>query len=224
MLCYRLIHYEDELTEIETGLKNRDNELCKPLLQFFYGTEALKEIISTLEIFVKNRRARKKASLEAALYPIIKKYVFKEVGLNSEQNTFKDVKAKKKIVNILFQDIWEDIIGKDRFKAAIDGSYDADKKKYAYETIEYGILYQTTLPKFIRDKFTADKKTENRGCVLLFNIEELEKFEDLYGDIQLNEDNVKIEVKEYVTDKKGVYNDGNDGFLGAFENISKKIQ
>jgi hypothetical protein len=222
MLCYRLIHYQDELTEIETGLKNRDNELCKPLLQFFYGTEALKEIISTLEIFVKNRRARKKASLEAALYPIIKKYVFKHVGLDSEQNTFKDVKAKKKIVNILFQDIWDDIIGKDRFKAAIDGSYDADKKKYAYETIEYGILYQTTLPKFIRDKFTADKKTENRGCVLLFNIEELEKFEDLYGDIQLNEDNVKIEVKEYVTDKKGVYNDGNDGFLGAFENISEK--
>ena len=42
MLCYRLIHYEDELTEIETGLKNRDNELCKPLLQFFYGNRSIK--------------------------------------------------------------------------------------------------------------------------------------------------------------------------------------
>ena len=96
MLCYRLIHYQDELTEIETGLKNRDNELCKPLLQFFYGTEALEEINSTLEIFVKKRRSRKKASLEAALYPIIKKFVFKEAGLDYEQNTFADVKAKKK--------------------------------------------------------------------------------------------------------------------------------
>ena len=44
MFCYRLIHYKDELPEIETGLKNRDEELCKPLLQLFYGTEALKEI------------------------------------------------------------------------------------------------------------------------------------------------------------------------------------
>jgi hypothetical protein len=35
MLCYLLIHYKDLLPEIETGLKNRDEELCKPLLQLF---------------------------------------------------------------------------------------------------------------------------------------------------------------------------------------------
>ena len=96
MLCYRLVHYKDQLAEIETGLKNRDNELCKPLLQFFYGTKALEEIKETLEIFVKQRRTRKENSLEAALYPIIKKFVFSEVGLDSLQNTYSELKAKKK--------------------------------------------------------------------------------------------------------------------------------
>jgi hypothetical protein len=50
MLCYRLVHYKDLLSNIETGLKNRDEGLCKPLLQLFYGTDSLKnDIIPTLE-------------------------------------------------------------------------------------------------------------------------------------------------------------------------------
>ena len=36
----------------------------------------------------------------------------------------------------------------------------------------------------------------NYGIALIFDIEKLERFEDLYSDIHLNEDNVKIEVKE----------------------------
>ena len=75
MFCYRLVHYKDLLPEIETGLKNRDNELCKPLLQLFYGTEALPEIIKTLKVFLKQRRERKSNSLEAALFPIIKENI-----------------------------------------------------------------------------------------------------------------------------------------------------
>ncbi|HET7642234.1 MAG TPA: hypothetical protein VFK40_01895 [Nitrososphaeraceae archaeon] len=45
MLCYRLVHYKDLLPNMQTGLKNRDEELCKPLLQLFYGTESLKNDI-----------------------------------------------------------------------------------------------------------------------------------------------------------------------------------
>jgi len=169
MLCYRLVHYKDQLVEIETGLKNRDNELCKPLLQFFYGTEALKEIIPTLETFVKKRRARKKNSLEAALYPIIKKYVFKEVGLDSEQNTFTELKAKKKLIKVPFFYIWDYI--KD---GAIDGHYNENKNRYAYETKEYGDLYLNSLPSTISDKFAAEEKNQNYGSALLFDIDKLE--------------------------------------------------
>jgi hypothetical protein len=217
MLCYRLVHYHDQLTEIETGLKNRDNELCKGLLQFLYGTEALQEVKETLEVFVKRRRSRKKASLEAALYPIIKKYVFKEVGLDSGQNTFGDVKAKKKLIKVAFTHIWEYIIN-----GGIDGHYDEKKSRYGYETKEYGTLYLNSLPKTIRDKFTAEIKTQNYGSSLLFDIDELERFEDQYGDIQLNEDNVIIEVKEYVSEEKGDDYDDFGDFLGVRGDILDK--
>jgi hypothetical protein len=168
MLCYRLIHYKDLLPEIETRLENRDQELCKPLLQLFYGTETLKEIIPALEEFVKQRRTRKASSLEATLYPIIKKFVFKEVGLDSEQDTFEDLKKKeKKLVKIPFIYIW-DYIKED----GIDGHYD-EKKKYQYETIEHGTLYLNSLSTTIREKFTATKKSEDYGIALIFDVEKL---------------------------------------------------
>ena len=95
MFCYRLIHYKDLLPEIETGLKNRDNELCHPLLQLFYGTNALKEIVETLEIFVKQRMERRGNSLEAALYPIIKEHVFSAEGLEHHKNTYSELKQRR---------------------------------------------------------------------------------------------------------------------------------
>ena len=219
MLCYRLVHYKDQLVEIETGLKNRDNELCKPLLQFFYGTKALEEIKETLEIFVKKRRSRKKNSLEATLYPIIKKFVFKEVGLDSSTNTYSELKQKKSLIKVPFTYIWEYIK-----EGGIDGHYDEKKSKYGYETIEYGTLYQNSLPGFISDKFTAEVKKQNYGSSLIFDIDKLERFEDLYSDSQLNEGNVKIEVKEYVTEEKGYDYDDYDDFLGAYgEMLEKKF-
>jgi hypothetical protein len=53
MLCYRLVHYEDELSNIKISLINRDEELSYPLLQLFYGTDAFEEIKTALEILHK---------------------------------------------------------------------------------------------------------------------------------------------------------------------------
>jgi hypothetical protein len=220
MLCYRLIHYKDLLPEIETGLKNRDNELCKPLLQLFYGTKALQEIIPTMEQFIKKRRARKGNSLEAAIYPIIKKNVFSEAGLDSSKNTYSELKEKKTSVKVPFINIWKDIIGKDRFKAEIEGEYNENKSKYAYETMDYGTLYLNSFPTTIRNQFTADIKKESYGKALIFDIEKLERFEDLYSNSQLIEDNVKIEVK-LASAKYDDYDDYDD-FIGAYTNISEK--
>ncbi|MGH9982060.1 MAG: hypothetical protein ACRD6U_10965 [Nitrososphaeraceae archaeon] len=221
MLCYRLIHYKDLLPDIETGLKNRDEELSKPLLQLFYGNESLKnDIIPTLEEFVKQRRTRKANSLEAALYPIIKKFVFSEVGLDSLQNTttYSELKAKKKIIKVGFWRIWDYIK-----EGGIDGHYD-EKKKYQYETIDHGNLYLNSLPTIIRDKFTATRKIEDYGVALIFDVDKLEKFEDRYSNIYLKGENVKIEVKlktETDDDETGDSGDFGD-FLGVRSNILEK--
>jgi hypothetical protein len=216
MLCYRLIHYKDLLPEIETGLKNRDNELCKPLLQLFYNTKALnKEIIPTLEIFVKQRRTRKGNSLDAALYPIIKNHVFAAEGLNSETNTYSELKEKKKSVKVAFSYIWNSIK-----EGEIEGDYDEKKSKYEYVTVDHGPLYINSLPKIISDKFTAQVKKESYGRALIFDVEKLERFEDLYSDSHLNEDKVKIEVKLISTKSDDC--DDYDDFLGVRTNFSEK--
>jgi hypothetical protein len=227
MLCYRLVHYQDLLPNIETGLKNRDEELCKPLLQLFYGTESLNnDIIPTLEIFVKQRRARKSSNLEAILYPIMKKFVFAEEGLDSSGDTYENLKKKKTSIKIPFWKIWSYI--KD---GGIDGHYDEKKNRYAYESMDHGTLYLNSLPTIIRDKFTATKKSENYGVALIFDIEKLEKFDDRYSDSYLKEENVKIEVKLKIEDeeddKSGDYGDYCDfgDFLSArSNNISDKNQ
>jgi hypothetical protein len=217
MICYRLIHYKDlSLPEIETGLKNRDNELCRPLLQLFYGTEALKEIIKSLEKFVKQRRTRKGNSIDAALYPIIKKHVFAAEGLNSETNTYSELKEKNKSVKVAFSYIWNSIKGDE-----IEGHYDEKKNKYEYVTVEFGSLYLNSLPKTISDKFAAQVKKESYGSALIFDVEKLERFEDLYSDSHLNEDNVKIKVKPAPADKNDDY-DNSDDFLGVRTNFSEK--
>ncbi|MGE0242602.1 MAG: hypothetical protein AB7F53_01760 [Nitrososphaeraceae archaeon] len=218
MLCYRLIHYKDLLPEIETGLKNRDGELCKPLLQLFFGTNVLDEIIETLEIFVKQRHTRRLNSLEAVLYPIIKKFVFSEAGLDHLVNPYSELKEKKRTVKVPFWRIWDYI--KD---GGIEGKYDPNRT-YQYETIDHSTLYLNSLPKFIRDKFTATTKKEDYGNALIFDVEKLERFEDLYNVSQLKEDNdnkIKVKLKTETTEDDDETGDSGDfgDFLGAFSNI-----
>lgn len=55
-------------------------------------------------------------------------------------------------VKVGFWKIWDYII-----QGGINGQYD-EKKKYQYETIDYGTLYLNSLPTIIREKFTATKK------------------------------------------------------------------
>ena len=196
MLCYRLVHYKDLLPDIETGLKNRDEELCKPLLQLFYGTKVLEtEIIPTLEIFLKQRRDRKSNSIEAAIFPIIKLLL---IDLD-KVNQLDQVRTKE----LKYSDIWAKIIS-----GAIKGNYDA-KKPNQYETDDYSILYNNSLSTFISDKFGAKLDKKRDGSVLTFDIEKLQLFENIYGDNI--EKNVKIKVslkseqeeREEGTDKEG---------------------
>ena len=68
LLIYRLIHYDDPPIDIETGLKRRNRELVKPLLQLFHSVEpqVRNEIISTLEYFLKAKQGKKENTLEAS--------------------------------------------------------------------------------------------------------------------------------------------------------------
>jgi hypothetical protein len=79
LLVYKLLHFNDPLPEVDVGLEGRDKELCKPLLQLFFGLGASKEMLNeiekTLKHFLDIKNNRKAHSHEALIYPIISNIV-----------------------------------------------------------------------------------------------------------------------------------------------------
>ena len=59
------------IEDIETGLKGRDKELCKPLLQLFYGCKSQKRIERALEILLDEKKDRKANSLERDMLEVV---------------------------------------------------------------------------------------------------------------------------------------------------------
>jgi hypothetical protein len=161
ILCYRLVIYRNALPNIETGLKNRYNELCKPLLQFFCGTNAVKEITQTLQLFIDQRKDRIENSIEVIVYPIIERAV-SEIG------------------NIISaRAIWELITG------SLEGYFDTDRdgnktKPILFHSEDHGDLYMKTMTSMICDKFGAKLKHGNKGNILVFDREYLVKIGKAY--------------------------------------------
>jgi len=150
MLCYRLVNYRNSLPNIETGLKNRYNELCKPLLQFFCGTNAFKEITETLQVFIAQRKDRIENSIEVIVYPIIEDAVSEFGNIISTRT------------------IWELITN------SMEGFFDTDRdgnktKPTLFHSEDHGDLYMKTMTNMICDKFGAKLKHGNSGNNLVFD-------------------------------------------------------
>lgn len=207
MLCYRLIHYEDELPQIKIDVINRDEELSYPLLQLFYGTEAFEEIKTALEFFLKQRRERRQRSLEAALYPIIKDLVIINTDLTSD------------LVNIPYSKIWEKITTGEIIK----GNKNSDIQ---YETHEYGPLYHNTLSKLTGDKFSANLRHKEEGSILTFDRPKFESYDEVYNhqaDGSENEVKIKVELANPEgTEGMTAISDGFDNFKNDIERKEKK--
>jgi len=201
MLCYRLIHYADDLPQIEVNLTNRDLELTHPLLQLFYGTGAFQEIKTALQFFIKQRKERRSRSIQAAIYPILKSF------LGSQNND-----------NIVFGMVWNEIIS-----GGIKGKLNPYNNT-EYQTHEYGPLYMNTLSKFIGDNFSADIIHKKDGSILSFNREKFDSYDDIYNHQSEGPDiEIKIEVK--LVDSSNEEGDGNEGLRaieGAFHSINNE--
>jgi hypothetical protein len=56
MVCYRLIHSRDYIPDIDTGLRNRDNELGGPLLRIFHDTKTFGKIKDAMQKYLAQRK------------------------------------------------------------------------------------------------------------------------------------------------------------------------
>lgn len=193
LLIYRLLHFKDAVANVDTGLKRRNRELVKPLLQLFCKSnlQIQKEISSTLQGFLKDKQRRKENTIEAALYPII-------TNLVSQHGT--ELPAK---------DIWNAIVEGN----VMDGYYD-EKRPNEYQTEDYGIIHSNSITNIICDKLGARKKHKEAGSVLIFDTDKLIRIGrsyDIETKIQL-----KLEDPTHAPDGP----DGSDGSDGSDKSLT----
>jgi hypothetical protein len=183
MLIYRLIHFNAPVQDIETGLKRRNRELCKPILQLFCNSskEIRMEIKSMLEYFLAIKKHRKENTVEVALYPIIANLV-SEYGM--------EIPASY---------IWNAIIAGD-----VTGYYD-ERKPNEYQTADYGNIYRNTVTNIICDKFAAQRRHKDKGNVLIFDIDKLQRLGKSYE----LEANIQLKLP---TEEKAERSEGSEGF------------
>ncbi len=72
LFCFRLLHSNDTIFDVDLNVKNRSAELTKPLIRLFQNSPiALERIIDSLSKFMIERNEVKKNSFESKLYDAI---------------------------------------------------------------------------------------------------------------------------------------------------------
>jgi hypothetical protein len=158
LFVYRLVHFNDEIIDIEVGIEGRDKELCKPLLQIFYNSKSQHKIEKIFEILLDEKNDRKANSLERdVLEVIVSLFKIYYDGI------------------VPFIEIWF------QFKDKTNGSIN-EFKQHEMETEVYGTVYKTTLARMLRDKFGAkDPRTRNSNTrALEFDIEKIKNYLENY--------------------------------------------
>lgn len=68
LLCYRLLHFNDRLLDIELNIRNRERQLFKPVLRVFQRTEALGELLPAVSRCLRERREDHHNSFYSFIY------------------------------------------------------------------------------------------------------------------------------------------------------------
>lgn len=208
MLCYRLIHYDDQLPELRISVINRDKELSYPLLQLFYNTNAFEEVKAAVEFFLGQRRKRRSRSIFAALYPIVRDLIYADADIQ---------KQRPALVSVPYSLIWNHIIN-----GGIKGTLN-QYKPIEYETEEYGPLYQNSLSKQISDNFSGDLGHTEGGSIITFLTEKFDAFDAIYNHKEEVDKDLKITVEEAGPDPDD--SDGSDDSSDTFDDsIHEEIE
>jgi hypothetical protein len=201
LLLYRMLHCYDSFSDIETGLKGRDNELCKPLLPFFCKSQCLPEIQQMLQRFIDEKRQAKRNSKQAILYPV----VMSAITLYGNQVTVGQ--------------IWE------RLQTDIDGRL-VDGREDAYQIEGIGIIYRNTLSKFLKDKFGAKTSpSHNDSRRLLFELPKLQAMARSYEEqpkikVTMKDDRQESGSQQEAAAPVEIKVDSSDGSDGFWEQAS----
>jgi hypothetical protein len=161
MFCWRLIHYEDPILDVNLNVENRSAELTKPLIRLFQNSRiALARILESLTKFMIERNEVKQTSFESKLHDVISLLINerKERIKNSQENeedkalelcTFTNHMIREKCIEIM------------------EGEEMPDKVGIFYSE-EVGSFSQTRITSISKSKFKA-KSAPKRLNVIIKN-------------------------------------------------------
>jgi hypothetical protein len=157
MLVYRLIHFKDEIPDIDMGVEGREKELSKPIIQLFYNKQAQNELEETLQYFLNLRTERKEITLEPTLHRVVTNLV------NRHSN------------ELYVKTIW------DKLRTSIPDGYYDEKKPNEYQTLEYGTIYNNSVSNILEHIFGGRSRHKEAGNLFIFDPEELERVGRAYN-------------------------------------------
>ena len=178
LLIYRLLHYYDEIPNVELNIQNREKQLFKPTFRVFQNSgRALEELKIGISKYLTDYRKRRSNTFHAILYRVV-------TDLIREQKT-------TELKSIM---IWT------RLKDELQGK-NIPNKSMSFECEDFGTVVQGGVTKALREVFGAEKKRHGKSGdrYLKFdlkNLNKLSKIYDLPTEIKVTSVGVKIIDKE----------------------------
>jgi hypothetical protein len=156
LLIFRIINYDKPIPDLELSIKNRDKQLCKPVIRLFQNSDVVNEILDSLTRFVFEKREKKLDSLDSYLFSIVK-----------------DLAKSSNGYQISNDDLWTVI-------CSLPGNT-LQHKPQSYQTDEFGTLSKSLITKTCEDKFCAKKGHDGKQRALKFDKEVLIKLAENYS-------------------------------------------
>jgi hypothetical protein len=158
LLINRLLHCNEPIPDIDITLKNRDKQLCKPLIRLFQGTKAVGEISESLWKLLEEKKNRKAGTIDARVYNVV-------------MNLVKQAKPKQSLLNDdeieltsaeIRDSIKAELKGSDIYTKPKGGDSDTPVKSQSFDTEEYGMISQKLIASILEDRFGGDKVKDVR--------------------------------------------------------------
>jgi hypothetical protein len=177
MFAFRLLHYQDPLPNIELSVKNREKQLCKPLLRLFQNAECQDEIGIALADLIGQKRGLKHDTLEAKILDVVTRIIEENQKTHEQRNVIDNTQvlitkweSNQISSGLLFEQVANEL----------GGTYRRKGEDKSFETEEHGTVSHTQISRICVDKFGAESKRTNSVRYLEFDLEKLDKAKSAY--------------------------------------------
>lgn len=158
LLVNRILHYYDEIPNVELNIKDREKQLFKPTFRVFQNSrKTLEELKLGINKYLSDYRKRRSNTFHAALYKVV-------TGLIKRERT----------LELKFTLIWASLKDELQGKNILN-------KSMLFECADFGTIYQGDVSTTLQEVFGAEKKRHAKGeRYLKFNRKNLNKLSIIY--------------------------------------------